>query len=200
MSPRRQAGGGGRAPDPRGGWEALRDGDARDGGGRDARRQGREGPGGPDRAGRGVASVPGTRPGPAWYRRLRKVTGFPPASRCSLRGRRRDGERRPRALRFQTWVAGGPASWGEGTREVVEVDSCWGGKKIKSGGSRGAVARREAGCSRSLSCTECRDGLARSPRRSLGFPFCGLSAGLVSLCRAVKGKHTGQSSLGEGGF
>lgn len=80
---------------------------------------------------------------------------------------------------------------------MVEVNSCWGEKKIKSGGSRGAAAQREAGCSRS-SCTECGDGLARSPRWSLGFPFV-VCAALVSLCRAVKGKHTGQSSLGEGG-
>lgn len=102
--------------------------------------------------------------------RRREVIRFPPASRCSLRGWRRDGERRPRVLRSQTWVAGGPGSWGEGTCEVVEVNSCWREKKIKSGGSRGAAAQRKAGCSRS-SCTECRGGLACSPRRSLGFPF-----------------------------
>lgn len=90
-------------------------------------------------------------------------SGKSPGFRCSLRGRRRGGERRPRAQRFQTWVLGRGDARGGGGQFVL-------GGNIKSGGSRGAAARREAGCSRS-SCTECRDGLARSPRGSLAFPF-----------------------------
>ena len=134
--PGESAAAGPRAPDPRGGWKALRDGDARGGGGRDAWRQGSGGPGGPAPAGRGVASAPGTRPGPSWYRRLLEAPGSHPVSTrvpllaAGLEAGRGEASASPEVSnlgRRRPGVLGRGDTRGGGGKFVLE------GKKIKSG-------------------------------------------------------------------
>ena len=130
MSARRRAGGGGRAPGPGpegrlgspAGWRCR---------GRRRARCPEVGKGGPGRTRPGGAGG-GLGPRDAAWARLVSTAPESPqvsAALCGAGGGAGRGVREPRGFK--------PGFWGEGTREVVEVNSCWGGiLKVAEAGER----------------------------------------------------------------